>query len=91
VQKQFYFSPKTFLTSFSSSTERTLESNVPDDENDIKRFFDEAGFKMEEYLHSSVFEDLSLVKFLNLTQQEMLKIKCTLRKQKTLILTPRNI
>jgi O-methyltransferase involved in polyketide biosynthesis len=79
------------LTSISRATERTLESNVFADENDIKQFFDKAGFRMVEYPHSSVLEDLSSVKLLNLTQDEMQKIHEVLRTLKTLILTPRDI
>ena len=48
---------QTRLTNISNSTERTIENNIFDDEDDIKRYFGAAGFTMEEYLHSSVFEN----------------------------------
>ena len=87
---QFDENAKKRLTRISSSTESTIESNVFDDENDVKQFFEKAGFKMEEYLYFKVFEDLSSVKILNLTQEEKLKIQQEFRILRTLILTPLN-
>jgi O-methyltransferase involved in polyketide biosynthesis len=78
------------LFTISSSTESNVESNVFADENDIEQFFGEAGFKIEEYSHSKVLEDLSSVKLLNLNQEEKLKIRQGLKILRTLILT-RNI
>jgi O-methyltransferase involved in polyketide biosynthesis len=78
------------LSAISSSTDSNIESNVFADENDLERFFGEAGFKIEEYSHSKVLEDLSSVKLLNLNQKEKLKIIQGLKILKTLILT-RNI
>ena len=87
---QFDENAKKRLTRISSSTETALESNIFDDENDLKQFFEKAGFKMEEYSYLNVFQDLSSVKILNLTQEEILKIQQGFRILKTLILTPLN-
>jgi hypothetical protein len=78
------------LSTISSSTESDVENNVFADENDIEQFFEEAGFKIEEYSHSKVIEDLSSIKLLNLNQKEKLKVRQGLKILKTLILT-RNI
>ncbi len=86
----FFENVKKRLTRISSSTESALEDNLFDDENDIKQFFEKAGFKMEEFSFFNVFEDLSSVKILNLTQEEVLKIQQILKIYKTLILTPLN-
>ncbi len=40
----------------------------------LKLFFNKAGFTIQEYQHSNVFEDLCSVKFLNLDREETLKI-----------------
>ena len=87
---QFDENAKKRLTRISSSTETALESNIFDDENDLKQFFEKAGFKMEEYSYLNVFQDLSSVKILNLTQEEILKIQQGFRILRTLILTPLN-
>jgi len=87
---QFDESTKKRLTRISSSTESTLESNIFEDENDMKEFFEKAGFKMEEYSFINVFGELSSVKILNLTQEEILKIQQGFKILKTLILTPQN-
>jgi O-methyltransferase involved in polyketide biosynthesis len=79
------------LSAISSSTGSNIENNVFADKNDMEQFFGKAGFKMEEYSHSKVLEDLSSVKLLNLNQEERLKIRQGLEIMKTLILTPRNI
>ena len=86
----FFENVKKRLTRLSSSTESALEDNLFDGENDIKQFFEKAGFKMEEFSFFNVFEDLSSVKILNLTQEEVLKIQQILKIYKTLILTPLN-
>jgi len=75
------------LSAISSSTGSDIESNVFADENDIKQFFGEAGFRIEEYSHSKILEDLSSVKLLNLNEEEKLEIKRGLRMLKTLALT----
>jgi O-methyltransferase involved in polyketide biosynthesis len=79
------------LSTISSSTGSNVESNVFDDKNDMEQFFGKAGFKMEEYSHSRVLEDLSSIKLLNLNQEERQKIRQGLEILKTLILFPRNI
>lgn len=78
------------LSKLSSITERNLESNLFADENDLQQFFNKAGFIIEEYPYSNVYEDLSSVKILNFNQKEILKIQLGLKVTKTLILTPRN-
>jgi O-methyltransferase involved in polyketide biosynthesis len=78
------------LSSISSSTDRNLENNVFADENDLEVFFGEAGFNVEEYRHSSVVADLTSVRILNLTQQEIVRIQEILGMVKTLILIRRN-
>jgi O-methyltransferase involved in polyketide biosynthesis len=78
------------LSTISSSTGSTVESNIFDNENDIEQFFGKAGFKIKEYSHSKVLEDLSSIKLLNLNQEERQKIRRGLEILKTLILTPRN-
>jgi hypothetical protein len=45
---------------------------------------------MHEYRYSSVFSDLTSVRTLNLTQQEMLKLQQAFNTLKTLVLIPRN-
>jgi len=79
------------LSAISSSTGSNVQNNVFADKNDMERFFGKAGFKMEEYSHTRVLEDLSSVKLLNLNQKERKKIRQGLEIFKTLILTPRNI
>lgn len=78
------------LNSISNSSERNFESNFFADENDIEQFFKKAGFNMEEYQDSNVTADLSSVRILNLSQQEMAKIQQGLSMLKALILIPRN-
>jgi O-methyltransferase involved in polyketide biosynthesis len=78
------------LGSISSSTDRNLENNLFVDENDLEDFFSKAGFNLEEYEHSSVVADLTSVRTLNLTQQEIARIQQILSMVKTLILIRRN-
>ena len=52
-----------------SSTGSNLESNLFADENDLRGFFDDAGFRIGEYQYSSVVEHLSSVRLLNLTRR----------------------
>lgn len=77
------------LTSISSSTERNLESNLFEDENDIAQFFSKAGFNLKEYSYLNILGDLSSIKLLNLNQEEILKIKQLFKLNKTLVLTPK--
>jgi O-methyltransferase involved in polyketide biosynthesis len=74
----------------SSSTGSNLESNLFADENDLQGFFDKAGFQMEEYQYSTVVQDLSSVRLLNLTQENMKRALELLALSKTLILVARN-
>jgi O-methyltransferase involved in polyketide biosynthesis len=76
------------IRNISRITERDITGNNFIDENDAKQFFNKAGFTIQEYQHSNVFEDLYSVKFLNLDREETLKIVKILREGKTLILTP---
>lgn len=75
------------LSSIYNNMDRNLESNLFADENGIKQFFDKAGFDMEEYSHSKVLADLSSVRLLNFSQEEILNIRKGLKMLKTLILT----
>ena len=74
----------------SSSTGSNLESNLFADENDLRGFFDKAGFRIEEYQYSNVIQDLSSVRHLNLNQEDMKRAFELLALSKTLILALRN-
>jgi O-methyltransferase involved in polyketide biosynthesis len=74
----------------SCSTGSDLESNLFADENDLRVFFDKAGFKIEEYQYSNVIQGLSSVRRLNLDQEDMQRAFELLALSKTLILTLRN-
>jgi O-methyltransferase involved in polyketide biosynthesis len=78
------------LSAISSSTGSNIENNVFADKDDMEQFFGKAGFRVEEYSHLNVLEDLSSVKLLNLNQEERQKIRRGLEIFKTLILTPHN-
>ena len=73
-----------------SSTGTNLESNLFADENDLRGFFHEIGFRIEEYQYSSVVEDLSSVRLLNLAREEVRRAFAFLDISKTLILAPRS-
>jgi O-methyltransferase involved in polyketide biosynthesis len=62
--------------------------NVFSDDDEIKRFFEKEGFKIEKYTHSKIFGDLTSVKNLGLSEEEIVKIKQILDIKDTLILTP---
>ena len=62
--------------------------NVFSDDGEIKRFFEKEGFKIEKYPHSKIFGDLTSVKNLGLSEEEIVKIKQILDIKDTLILTP---
>jgi hypothetical protein len=64
-----------------------MEKNSFEDENDVRQFFTNAGFTIEEYPYSNVLEDLSSVKLSKFNREEILEI---LQMQKTLILTIRS-
>jgi O-methyltransferase involved in polyketide biosynthesis len=78
------------LNSISNVTDRNLEENLFADENDLEGFFREAGFNVEEYRHSSAVADLTSVRILNLTQQDIARIQQVLGMVNTLILIRRN-
>jgi O-methyltransferase involved in polyketide biosynthesis len=72
------------------STGSNLESNLFADENDLREFFDKAGFRIEEYPYSNVVQVLSSVRTLNLTPEDMKRVFELLAASKTLTLAPRN-
>ena len=63
-------------------------NNVFSDEDEIKRFFEEEGFKIEKYSHLKIFGELTSVKNLGLSEEEIVKIKQILNIKDTLVLTP---
>ena len=75
------------MQNVSGATERDIEKNTFEDENDVRRFFTNAGFTIEEYSYSNVLEDLSSVKLSKFKREEILEI---LQMLKTLILTIRS-
>jgi len=75
------------IGNISRITERNLKSNVFADENEVKQFFNKAGFTIQEYQQTNVFKDLYSVKSLNLNRNETMRI---LQGRKTLVLTPRH-
>jgi O-methyltransferase involved in polyketide biosynthesis len=77
------------LSTLNSSTGSDILNNLFSDEKDIELFFGKAGFKIEQYSHLKVLEDLSSIKMLNLNQEEKLKIRQALQTLRTFILTCR--
>jgi len=69
------------------ATERDIEQDTFEDENDVRQFFTNAGFTIEEYPYSNVLEDLSSLKRSKFNREEILEI---LQMLKTLILTIRS-
>jgi O-methyltransferase involved in polyketide biosynthesis len=63
-------------------------NNVFSDEDEIKRFFEEEGFKIEKYSHLKIFGELTSMKNLGLSEEEIVKIKQILNIKDTLVLTP---
>lgn len=63
-------------------------NNIFADDNEIKRFFEEEGFKIKRISHLDVFDELTSVKSLGLSEEEKVKIKQVLKIKDTLILTP---
>jgi O-methyltransferase involved in polyketide biosynthesis len=55
----------------SSATGRDIEKNAFEEDDDLRRFFSDAGYTIEEYPHANVLDDLSAVK---LTQP--IEMKC---------------
>jgi O-methyltransferase involved in polyketide biosynthesis len=74
----------------SDSTGTNLENNFFTDDEDLRRFFDRAVFKIEEYQYSNMIHDLSSARRLNLNQEDMKRAFELLALSKTLILTLRN-
>ena len=74
------------MQNITGATGRNIEKNTFEDENDVRQFFTNAGFTIEEYSYSNVLEDLSSVKLSQLNREEILEI---LQMLKTLILTIR--
>jgi hypothetical protein len=72
-----------------SSTGSDLESNLFADEDDLRSFFDKAGFRIEEYQYSNMIQDLYSPRLLNLNQEDMKRAFELLALSKTLILVPR--
>jgi len=75
------------IRKISGVTGRNIRSNVFANESEVKQFFDGAGFAIQEYQQTEVFEDLYSVKSYNLNRDETLRI---LKGRRTLILTPRH-
>ncbi len=63
-------------------------NNVFSDDDEIKRFFVQEGFKIERYSHLKIFGELTSVKNLGLSEEEIVKIKQMLSIRDTLVLTP---
>lgn len=72
------------MTNIADATGRDLEENAFEDENEVRQFFTDAGFAIEEYPHSNVIEELSSVKRADMSRDDVFKIT---RLVKTLILT----
>jgi O-methyltransferase involved in polyketide biosynthesis len=71
-----------------SSTGSDLESNLFADENDLRNYFDKAGFRIEEYQYSNMTQDLSSPRLLNLSQEDRERAFELLALSETLILVP---
>lgn len=71
------------------STGSNIENNLFADENDLRGFFETAGFQMEEYQYSNVVRDLSSIRLLNLSQEDAKRALELVAASKTLILTPK--
>jgi O-methyltransferase involved in polyketide biosynthesis len=74
------------LRLISERTQRNIEENAFANDAEIQQFFTQAGFKIEEYLQSNIFYELSSIKRLEYTRAE---IEPILVKQKTFILMAR--
>lgn len=66
------------------ATGRDIEKNAFEDDDDVLRFFADAGYTLEGYSHTNVLEDLSALKLTQLNRDEVREILQVLR---TLILT----
>jgi len=65
-----------------------LDSNLFADENELEGFFRKSGFQIEEYQYSSVVQELSSPRKLNLAEEDMKRVFELLSASKTLVLTP---
>jgi hypothetical protein len=63
-------------------------NNVFSDDAETKRFFEKEGFEIEKYAHLKIFGELTSVKNLGLSEEEIVKIKQILNIKDTLVLTP---
>ena len=84
---QTYGTMRQLMQNITGATERDVETNTFEDENDVRQFFTNAGFTIEEYPFSNVLDDLSSVKLSDLNRKEILAI---LQMLKTLILKIRS-
>jgi len=75
------------MQNITGATGRDIEQNTFEDENDVRQFFTNTGFTIEEYSYANVLEDLSSVKLSKFKREEILEI---LQMLKTLILTIRS-
>jgi O-methyltransferase involved in polyketide biosynthesis len=73
------------IENIASATGRDIKKNAFEDDDDMRRFFTDAGYLIEEYPHVNVLEDLSAVKLTQLNRSGVCEIMQVLR---TLILTP---
>jgi hypothetical protein len=73
------------IENISSATGRDIEKNAFEDDDDLRRFFTDAGYTIEEYPHANVLEDLSAVKLTQLNRGEVREL---MQVRRTLILTP---
>jgi O-methyltransferase involved in polyketide biosynthesis len=72
------------IKNITGATGRDIEKNAFEDDDDVLRFFADAGYTLEGYSHTNVLEDLSALKLTQLNRDEVREILQMLR---TLILT----
>lgn len=72
------------IENISGATGRDIQKNAFEDDKDVRGFFTDAGYTIEEYPHTNVLEDLSALKLTPLSRREVHEILQVLR---TLILT----
>ena len=78
------------LSGLSNVTGRDIEGNMFSTEDDIEQFFRHAGFEIvEKRPLSSVMSELSSIRKLHLTEEEIVRIERILKIFKTIILVPR--
>lgn len=71
------------------STGTSLMDNLFADENDLRGFFETAGFQIEEYQYSNLVQNLSSIRLLNLSQEDAKRALELVAASRTLILTLR--